>query len=722
MKHIANPITLALGLIIFGCTAGCSNHSPAIVPIGNKTIETGKTLEFEVRAVDDDGDPLQFGIEGMPAGAEFHDELEGYALFIWAPIASDAGPDGRGQDYPVTFKVSDGIDSASETVLITVTLGGAGSGSPIFVTPSDHTLDLDRTDQVKFNVEVRDPDSSSVDLVIGDNPPNGTFETAPGSKLASYRWTPSEAQIAESPVWSIRVSADDHVNPPVNQDITILLKGGNQKCEGVPPDISHEELPDQRVAGDYTISVVATDADTSLSNVGLYYLVDLGDGQTGDYSKQSMSSAGGDTYQATIPNPNLAGEATAKVSYYICATDDDDPNGSTCDQRVCLPKDGRFSFTAYAAGNNQCENDDFEINETFATPTSVDAGSFNDLKICEGDEDWFQIHVPANYWMGAGIAFTQANGQLNLEIANPDGSLLAAGEAGENQVVAYSDISQSSRDLLVRVSGATGVENNYDLVLVSEEYVPCNPDVYEPNDYPDDAKVVGEGEFDGLSCCGDPDWYKLDLNQGDGLDILIEFTNSAGDLDLWVFEPSVFDQPSLSCENAVACSATENDGEDVSIPAVPLTTTYYIAVGPYQGAKNSYIMTVLITPVQQGCQDDDDEQNDQPAEAVDIWDNGPRTGRMICSNDEDWYKTYMYAAETLVMDATFTHADGDLDMKLYDASVTPETLAQHELASSASASDNEHIEYSIQSEGEYYIRVYGYNGAENSYSLEMTIQ
>ena len=129
----------------------------------------------------------------------------------------------------------------------------------------------------------------------------------------------------------------------------------------------------------------------------------------------------------------------------------------------------------------------------------------------------------------------------------------------------------------------------------------------------DDAKVVAEGEFTGLSCCGDPDWYKLDLNQGDGLDILIEFTNSAGDLDLWVFEPSVFDQPSLSCENAVACSTTENDGEEVSIPAVPLTTTYYIAVGPYQGAKNSYIMTILVTPVQQGCQDDDDEQNDLPA-------------------------------------------------------------------------------------------------------------
>ncbi len=699
--------------------AGCSNHSPVIVPIGNKTVETGTELQFEVRAVDDDGDKLQFGIEGMPAGAEFM-ELDDFALFAWTPIASDAGPNGRGQDYPITFKVTDGIDTASEIIIVTVTLGGVGVGAPIFITPSDFTLDLGRTDLIELNIEVRDPDSSSVDLRIEDNPPGGVFEIA-GSKLATYTWTPTEAQIAERPVWGIRVSADDQVNSPVFQDITILIKGGNQKCEGTPPTIQHDELPDQRDAGDYPVTVTATDAESSVSAVALYYLVDLGGGQTGSYEKSSMTGAGGNAWRASIPNPGLQDDATAKVSYYICAVDDDDASGSACDLRACLPEEGRYSFTAYAAGNSQCENDRFEANDTAGAASDVEAGSYDGLKICPDEEDWFRLHLPANHMLATGIGFTQANGQLQLDLYNADGSaLLASGEAGQNEVVIYYDVVQQAETLLLRVRGAAGLENSYDLIVITEQYVPCDPDAYEPNDYPNDAEVVVEGEYPDLTCCGEPDWYRLDLDQGDGLDVLIEFANAAGDLDLWIFDPSAFDDEVLSCVNAVACSTSETDDEEVSIPSMPATGTYYIAVGPYQGARNTYDMTVLVTPFQPGCQDDDYEENDVPADSVDLWDEGIWTGLMVCANDEDWYRIFMFVDETLIVDLTFTHADGDVDVNLYDTGVTPDTLAGHQVAFSNSASDDEHIEYTIPSDGDYYIRVYGYNGAENSYTLQVS--
>jgi hypothetical protein len=711
-------------LFALASAAGCANHVPEIFPIGNKTIETGQTLEFEVRAVDGDGDPLEFGIEGLPAGADFNTDLDGYALFVWTPIASDAGPDGRGKEFDVTFKVTDGIDTDSEIVKITVTLGGAGTGAPIFVTPADFTLDLDRADQIQFNIEVRDPDSSSIDLSMVDNPPAGTFETAPGSKLATYRWRPTPEQIADRLVWSIRVSADDHVNPVVFQDIAILIKGGNQKCDGSPPEVTHNELPDQRVAGDYQVQATASDADSAIKTVMLYYLVDLGDGQAGNYEKHTMTNTGGNTWQESIPNPNLQGEATAKVSYYLCAEDDDEAGeGTGCDLRACLPKDGRFSFTAYAPGNNQCTNDGFEPNNGSGSPTASEAGTFRDLKICAGDEDWYRVQIPASHFLGAGIGFTQANGQLELDLYAADGStLLAGGEHGENQVVVYSEVAQSAQTLLLRVRGGAGVENSYDLVIIVEPYVECSDDSYEPNDQPNDAKIVTEGVYPGLTCCGEPDWYKLDLNQGDGLDVLIEFDTAGGDLDLWVFEPSALSDQTLSCDNAVGCSTTETDDESVSIPSVPLTTTYYIAVGPYQGARNDYDMTVVVTPVQVGCQDDTSEEDDAPAQASDVWDNGPRTGLQICANDEDWFQTLGFAGETLVFDLRFTHAAGDLDLKLYDEGVTPETLPQHLKASSVSSTDNERIEYPVQADGVFFIRVYGYNGAENAYSLEMTIQ
>ncbi len=710
-------VLTALGLA--GLT-GCSNHKPVFDELYDQTIETGKQFEMTVRAYDNDNDPLSFGIEGKPAAADFTDNGDGTALFQWVPLAADAGPDGRGQEFLITFKVTDGIATTSQVVKITVVLGGAGTGAPIFVTPSDHTLDLDRTDEVQFNIEVRDPDSASIDLRIEDNPPGGTFETAPGSKLATYRWRPSPEQIDEKPVWGIQLSADDHVNPKVYQDVTILLKGGAGKCEGTPPDIQHEELPDQREAGDYQVEVDASDADSAIATVALYYLVDLGEG--GEYSKQTMTNVAGTTWAGTIPNPGLQGDQTAKVSYYLCAQDDDDAGGSTCDLRTCLPKDGRFSFTAYAAGNQQCEDDGFEPNDTGAASTIVEPGTYQDRKICPDNEDWYLIQVPTNHWMGAGIGFTQANGALEIDLFADDGStLLAQGEPGENQEVVYSEVTQQAETFLLRVRAAAGVENTYDLALVVEEYVPCSPDAYEPNDTPDGARTVAEGDFPDLTCCGEPDWYKLDLNQGDGLDVLIEFDTAGGDLDLWIFEASAFQDEVLSCDNAVGCSTTETDDESVSIPSLPLTTTYYIAVGPYQGAKNDYSMTVLVTPGQQDCVDDGNEEDDTPAQAGDLWDNGPRPGQ-ICADDEDWFQTLGYTGETLVFDLDFVHADGDLDLKLYSDGVTVDTLAQHQLASSASATDGEHIEYPVPADGFFYVRVYGYSGAENAYTLEMSIQ
>ncbi len=721
MKDNFRAMFILTLFFVLAAMSACSNHVPAIVPIGNKTVKTGTTLEIEVRAVDDDGDPLQFGIEGKPAGATFHDDLGDYALFVWAPIASDAGPEGRGQDYPITFKVTDGIDSTSETIIITVTLGSAGSGAPIFITPSDYTLDLDRTDQIKFNIEVRDADSASIDLRIEDNPTGGSFETAPGSKLASFRWKPSDEQIAEKPVWGIQVSADDHVNPKVMQDISIIIKGGNEKCEGTPPSISHKELSDQRGSEDYEITVTATDAESRVATAALYYLVDLGDGEAGQFSKSTMTNDGGNSWSGAIPNPGLKGDATAKVSYYICAEDDDDPTGTTCDLRACLPEEGRFSFTAYAPGNEQCQNDtQFEPNDSASEATPFEAGRVDNLKICPGDTDWYRVEVPTQYQMASAISFTQANGQLQLDLFAEDGTtLLAAGQQDQDLMIVQSDVVQQQTVMLLRVTGGEGVENSYDLAVVEEEYVPCSSDAYEPNDYPDEAKDVGDGQYPGLTSCGEPDWYKLDLNQGDGLDVSIDFVNAVGDLDLWVFEPSAFNSETLSCDNAVACSTTETDDEAVSIASVALTTTYYIAVGPYQQAHNDYSMTVHVSPAQQDCIDDAGEDNDTPEQASDLWDSGPNEGLKICSNDDDWFQLIGFKDEVLVVDLTFTNSDGDLDMKLYDEGVSVENMNEHMVASAATATDNERIEFTPQVDAIYYLRVYGYDGAENSYSVEL---
>ena len=100
-------LTILAALLAAACSS--DNHKPKFFPVGNQSIETGKTLEFDIKAVDDDGDALTFSIKDKPEGAVFEDLGNNTASFSWSPIASDAGEQGAGKDWPVTFQVSDGV-------------------------------------------------------------------------------------------------------------------------------------------------------------------------------------------------------------------------------------------------------------------------------------------------------------------------------------------------------------------------------------------------------------------------------------------------------------------------------------------------------------------------------------------------------------------------------------------------------------------------------------
>ncbi|RME20081.1 MAG: hypothetical protein D6806_17095 [Deltaproteobacteria bacterium] len=64
-------MVLALAAIV-ALSAGCGgNHAPRLLPLQNRTVETGNVLEFMVEAVDDDGDRLEFAAQGLPSGASF---------------------------------------------------------------------------------------------------------------------------------------------------------------------------------------------------------------------------------------------------------------------------------------------------------------------------------------------------------------------------------------------------------------------------------------------------------------------------------------------------------------------------------------------------------------------------------------------------------------------------------------------------------------------------
>ncbi len=86
------------------------NRQPVLSPIGDKTVDAGNALTFNLDANDPDGEAVTYSAQNLPQGSK----LVGNT-FSWTPTNAQAG------DHEVMFIASDGQLQASETVTITVT-------------------------------------------------------------------------------------------------------------------------------------------------------------------------------------------------------------------------------------------------------------------------------------------------------------------------------------------------------------------------------------------------------------------------------------------------------------------------------------------------------------------------------------------------------------------------------------------------------------------------
>ncbi|MEC4986714.1 MAG: Calx-beta domain-containing protein, partial [Oscillatoria sp. PMC 1076.18] len=138
-----------------------------------------------------------------------------------------------------------------------------------------------------------------------------------------------------------------------------------------------------------------------------------------------------------------------------------------------------------------------------------------------------------------------------------------------------------------------------------------------------------------------------------------------------------------------------------------------ITLGDYYTVSASDRLSILFN--QTNPTDDNYEENDTRTTAYNLSAN-ERTwlsnldGLGIAS-DEDWYKIDITPGyENLVVDLQFAHADGDIDLKVYDAN-------GNFVAGSYSITDNESIDTILPSSGTYYLKVYPYSGSGNTYDL-----
>jgi hypothetical protein len=676
------------------------------VALHDQEVAVGDTLEIFVTAVDGDGDKLSYSIQDKPERATFDVTALG-ARFLWSPISSDVPPGELSYTYSITFFVDDGRGgSDGETVLVTVKRGPPGANAPVFVTPADYVLDLAVTDRLDVILTVQDDDDETVTFELLEAPEGAELLPA-GNKSAELVWTPTPAQIDERTLYFVRVTASDALET-VEQTITVLLRRKPEDCAGTPPVIAHTALRDQNGPGPYRVQAEITDRESTVRSATLFWTTQASPSET-DFQSVSLGRDPGapDLFAGNIPDLGLSVGASATVTYFLCATDNDDAGGDRCDLSACLP-DGqqRFRFVA-TIGGTTCSEDALEPNDGPAAARTLTPGTpLRALRLCGGDDDWFKVTLAQGDVMDATLTFTHANGNLDLQAYGPNGTTLLAESAqsatgvNEEKLQVRAGVAGT---YYLRVFAAAGVANSYDLGATVRAGSSCTEDAREPNDTSAQAVALTPGSYPGLMvCAGNDDWYKIQLRAGDNLSVTVSFTHAQGDLDLEVYRP---DRATL-----LGFSEGTTDTESLTFRVVPESGFYYLKVYGYQNAQNAYSLTLSGGQ----CQDDALEDNDATGTAK-LLSGGTTRSLAICSGDEDYYKVSASAGQTLRVAVRFKHAQGDLDLRVLRPDGTP-------LASSYSLDDDELVEVRVPTAGTYFVHLFGATtSTQNAYDLEISV-
>ena len=143
----------------------------------------------------------------------------------------------------------------------------------------------------------------------------------------------------------------------------------------------------------------------------------------------------------------------------------------------------------------------------------------------------------------------------------------------------------------------------------------------------------------------------------------------------------------------------------------PLTTVFEGPDSPQTfvaGEVKTVTLPLVCSPLVEVC-GDEFEPNDATAKVLTA---GTYAAR-ICAGDVDRFQIEVPAGKTLRAVATFVHAEGDLDVKLFDAG--------NVLVETSDGTTNEETVASTGS-GRFVVQIFGYGQAANAYSLALTLR
>lgn len=696
--HLRVLSLLLVLLLAQGC-ADDGNKPPVFTGLEPEvSASVGDTVSLFVNATDPEGKAVTLTLESGPSDAQFL--VTGLGRFVWEPKQTDAEPGGKAHNVVFRAVDADGIE-ASFRVVISVF---PSEGDIRFVTSNSRVLVLERTNTLKADVTVQADNKTEVELSISGAPEGMSFEKK-GPKTAEITWTPTPAQIAKKLIWSATLTAEPGSTSEVTQNLSVTLVP--KSCGEGDMTLQHKPLGEQRAAGDYSVEATIRDSRGGAIEATMFWRVGGDPNDSGGFEGVQMASSG-DTFTATIPNPEAEVDKPLDVYYFIVAVPTD-AGDAGCIHRV--PDLGLINFPAFAAGDDSCRRDRFEPNEASGDAITLAEGTegfsilsdrweLYGLAICPGDVDVYAVDLEAGTGLSVLTIFSETHGELLVRGLDPSGTEITASDgliSGEATILLAA---AESGTHYIEVTGADGSSaNDYRMLFFPRDEV--NPDCVdtklEPNESQDLSIILpGPDTYTDLKICeGDKDYFAIDVPDGDTLTVELQFLHADGDIDLQLKDRS----------GTVANSFSETDNESATVTNVTGSSErYYIEVRPALGATNDYTMVVTVE-TGSGVQCDPDflEPNDTPTDARQAITEGLDDFTASMCTDVDYYALDLTTGQQLRAEIASTVTDFDLDIEILDPS-------EQVVASNSDVGSDATLSWTAESDGTHYVHVFRGSG------------
>ena len=357
-------------------------------------------------------------------------------------------------------------------------------------------------------------------------------------------------------------------------------------------------------------------------------------------------------------------------------------------------------------------------NDTIADATTLTGGpTFEELKACPGNQDWYRIDVDAGTFLTVDLRFEHDVGDLEMQMFLADGRTLLdeSRSVTDNERVAL----EVGTDLTVFVRVFFGVPSiravPYRLIVAKDPGMLCPDDGNEPDDALAEARALTDNvPFEGRVCPADPDWFLLrNVPVGSRVDLDLDVTHSLGDLDLEVYR--------AGSPTPVQIADSRTDDERLSFDA-SFGGDFYVRVFGKGADTNVYRLRAAVAPgMGTPCLDDIAEPNNSPATASSTAALPvPPDRATLCGGDDDWYVVRLERFEVLRVD--LVHDVGaDLDLKLYEPGTVDPNVSP--IRASTGVLRRESLTYRTFDGGDYLLRVQGVTSSDIApYDLNVQVE